>query len=91
MVDIGRRLVSLGMGREVGGMGYGSFKNHVEQMKVYKWVTKSRILRELKQSSGILCRSILLYGGQSLETETGTGGVVRVLAFSGRVSSRKLA
>jgi hypothetical protein len=43
MVDIGRRLVSLGMGREVGGVRYGSFKNHVEQMKVYEWVTKSEI------------------------------------------------
>jgi len=48
MVDIGRRLVSLGMGREVCGVGYRSFKNHVEQMKVYKWVTKSEIWRGLE-------------------------------------------
>jgi len=69
-------------------MGYWSFKNHVEQNGVYKLVAEFGILGGLKWSSGILCRFILLYGGQSLETET--GGVVRVLAFSGRISSRKL-
>ena len=70
-------------------MGYWSFKNHVEQIEVYKWLTEWGILGELEQSSGILCRFILMYGSQSLETET--GGVVRVLAFSGRISSRKLS
>ena len=48
MVDIGRRLISLGMGREVGGVGYRSFKNHVEQVKVYEWVTESEIWGELE-------------------------------------------
>jgi hypothetical protein len=48
MVDIGRRLVSLGMGREVGGVGYRSFKNHVEQMKVCEWVTELEISGELE-------------------------------------------
>jgi hypothetical protein len=36
------------MGWEVGGVRYGSFKNHVEQMIVYEWMTESEIWGELE-------------------------------------------